>query len=111
MSTIGWQRVSVAWRQTPSRPTKRPAIESPAKRSDLDHQFTCASHIRGIVKNYTRSENGYAHYWWEVINTRTGKVIARSDAFGLTSAIASCSEAVYVARGAMFWSLRAKDLS
>lgn len=85
----------------------------------MSAKFTCATHLRGRIgaPRYRtkrvgrwRTQKVCDHYWFEVYNERTGKVLLRSDAFGIEDAIEKCSEAVAIARGALFWSLRRKDL-
>jgi len=79
-----------------------PAIES----APCTHRTeTYARHIRGrIGRPGRRSDDGYAHFEWEVYNSKTGKVPVCSDSFGLTDAIADCSRVVGIARSAAAWS-------
>jgi len=88
-----------------------------------------ARHIRGKVgepvwRTQVRSETGFHgfgsslvtwknvrdHYWFEVVNTKTGKVVYRSDEFGHEAAMTECAKRVAIAREAWFMNLRAKDL-
>lgn len=95
-------------------------------------KFSCAGHIRGRVEapklrrtsRCSRTSSWFGgrpfrwasttwvrdHYWFEVYNERTGEILIRSDAFGFDDAMTSCAEAVGIARGALFWDLRRKDL-
>jgi len=97
MSAAVW--IKVRWgRAEPFHP----AIES---RGDGHERCAYARHIRGrIGRPGRRSDDGYAHYEWEVYNSETGKVLVDSDSFGLTAAIADCSRVVGLAREAAFWS-------
>ena len=51
------------------------------------------------------------HFWFEVVNTRTGKVVYRSDAFGWDEAVRECSRAVGVIRWAWAMDVRRKELA
>lgn len=101
---------------------------------ELDREYICdnagARHIRGRIKTpvhriIKRANRGPAiawvapkfhavrirdHYWIEVYNARTGRVIYRSDSFGLEDAIEHCHRAVGVARWAWQMDLKRKDL-
>lgn len=92
----------------PRQQAPRPVIESPV-RAEKTGNFTCAHHIRGrIDRQVGRTASGHMRFIWQVVNTRTGEVVVESDAVGWTEAVASASEATFVARGARFWSLDSK---
>lgn len=102
--------MSAYWGAFTLTPIRHPASESP-DRPELPSPFTCATHIRGRVIPPSRPHTkGYAHYHYEVYNMRTGRVLASSDAFGFPDAVRQCAQAVFIARGARFWSLHEEDL-
>lgn len=101
MSGGQWLTVTCVW----NRPVKpfHPAIESAPGHREVPSNY--GRHIRGrIGRPGMRSDDGYAHYVWEVYNAETGKVLVTSDSFGLTDAIADCSRVVGIARAAASWS-------
>lgn len=51
------------------------------------------------------------YYWVDVVNTNTGKVVYRSDAFGFENAVKLADQAVGTTRWAWSMGLKQKDLS
>src|SRR5690349_11189093 len=67
-----------------------------------------AGHIRGRV--YRQHRNSVGDWMWgmEVINTRTGQVIASDDCSIHQAMVDLCDEATAVARATWFWGLKQK---
>lgn len=69
-----------------------------------------ADHIRGRV--YRMHKNSVGDWMWgmQVVNTRTGQVIASDDCSIYQAVVDLCDEATAVARGTWFWGLTQKQV-
>lgn len=73
-----------------------------------------APHIRGRVYRGERLPNRWSRprYMWhlEVVNTRTGKVLARDNCADFAAVAFECEQTTAAARATWFWSFKAKDV-
>ena len=93
------------WTWRPAKPA-RPVYQG----RDPRPYANTAPHIRGRV--YRMHKNTVGDWMWgmEVINTRTGQVLASDNCSIREAIVGLCDEATAVARATWFWGLRRKDV-
>lgn len=99
----------IAWRFGSLRPSRSPYVEAwLAEQAALPPYAKTAPHIRGRV--FVQKRGTRPHYAMEVINARTGAVLASDDCSRLDRIVELAHEATAVARGAWFWDYKRKAL-